>query len=206
MIREELVSYALAFASFLLQSDVAKKIDRIILFGSVSRGDFNKESDIDIFVDSLEDIEKDVYKELYLFLKSEVQKRWELKGLKHEISLKIGKLDEWTPLKRSIVSNGIILYGKFKEAPDKMEHYNFFEISFDNFKRKKKIMLWRKLYGYRQKVNGKEYKKEGLVYLWNAKRLEKGLIVPAGKSKEANDFLHKEKINYTIREVWSDNV
>ena len=205
MEREELIAYVMNFASFIVQSDIGKHVDRIILFGSVARDDFDKESDIDIFVDTSKDIEKEIKGILLLFLKSEIQKKWELKGLKHEISLKIGNLNEWT-LKRSIITDGIILYGKFKEFPDKIEQYYLLELGFNKFKRSKKVALWRKLYGYKQKVSNKNYVTKGIVNEINGKRMEGCIFIPVEKAKNILDYLHKEKIKYTIREIWSDNL
>jgi len=62
MKNNELVSYAMDFASYLaLKVD---GIDRIVLYGSVVRGDFDENSDVDLFVDSCEKIEKKVEKSL----------------------------------------------------------------------------------------------------------------------------------------------
>ncbi len=52
MNRYELIAYAMDFCSFLLKSEMANEIKKIILFGSVARGDFDSESDIDIFIDT----------------------------------------------------------------------------------------------------------------------------------------------------------
>ena len=49
----ELISYAMDFVSFFMQN--SKNLDRIntiILFGSVARGEANKKSDIDLLVDT----------------------------------------------------------------------------------------------------------------------------------------------------------
>src|SRR3989338_1271167 len=101
MKKEELIAYVMNFASSIIKEKIGKDIDRIILFGSVARGDFDKESDIDVFIEGEKDIEREIENLLSIFMKSEIQKKWELKGLKNEISLKIGKLNEWE-LKRSI--------------------------------------------------------------------------------------------------------
>ena len=58
----------MSFASFLIDSRIGDKIDKIILFGSVAKGDSGKESDIDIFVDTRMRIEKDINKLLGLFV------------------------------------------------------------------------------------------------------------------------------------------
>ena len=108
MERNELISYAMDFASYLALK--VADIDRILLFGSVARGDFDDESDIDLFIDA--DLNpKEVQPILGLYELSEENKKYKLEGIKNKISLKIGKLDEWK-LKRSIISNGILLYGK----------------------------------------------------------------------------------------------
>ncbi len=113
MNRNNLIAYAADFVSFLLDSDIFKRINRIILFGSVARGNFDEESDIDLFIDTKEGIEKEVRSILHLFQDSEIQKKWNLKGLENDLSLKIGDLNKWK-LKRDITSDGIILYGKLK--------------------------------------------------------------------------------------------
>ena len=60
----ELISYAVDFVSYLLQNIKEKdlaNIKSIILFGSVARGEAGAESDVDVFVDSLDEkIEKNV--------------------------------------------------------------------------------------------------------------------------------------------------
>jgi len=100
MKRENLISYAANFVSFLLDQ-FQTDIDKIVLFGSVARGDFDDESDIDLFVDTKKEIQKDVLKTLSFFRMSETQKKWELKGLKNELSIKVGDLNKWK-LKRDI--------------------------------------------------------------------------------------------------------
>jgi len=205
MKKEELIAYVMNFASFIIKEKIGKDIDRIILFGSVARGDFDKESDIDVFIESQKNIEKEIENLLLIFMKSEIQKKWELKGLKNEISLKIGKLDEWE-LKRSIISDGILLYGKFEEFPDKMKQYVLFELKFDKFNRNKKVSLWRKLYGYKQKVENKSYLTNGLVSKIGGKKMASGIIIPGNKTKEILDFLNKEKIKYNIRDIWTDKI
>lgn len=45
------------FLDPLLQSDVADEVARVVLFGSVARGKFEPESDIDVYVEALEDVE-----------------------------------------------------------------------------------------------------------------------------------------------------
>jgi len=206
MNRETLISYAASFASFLLDTRISKKIDNIILFGSVARGDFDEESDIDIFVDTDKEINEDVERILNLFKESEIYKNWKLKGVENEISLKVGKLKKWS-LKRNVISNGIILYGKYKEMPEDIKYYLMIKLSFRNMHRNKKISLWRKLYGYTQKIGQKKYESIGLINELGGKKLEKSLIiVPMEKRNELIKFLNRNKVNYSINEIWSDNL
>lgn len=205
MKQKNLIAYALNFTSFLLDTaEVSHKIERIILFGSVARGDFTENSDIDIFIDTKEDIEKEVEKTLNLFIMSQAQKLWEMKGLKHELSLKVGDLNHWQ-LKRSIISEGILLYGKVKQTPEDAEFYVLLQPSFKALSRKRKLALWRKLYGYKQKVGKKFYHSQGLLSASGGKRIESGLLVPARRENEVRNLLRKNKVHFTIRELWSDS-
>ncbi len=193
------------FASFLLDEKISQGIDNIILFGSVARGDFDEESDIDVFVDTKKNIEEEVRKVMSLFNQSEIQKKWELKGIKNEISVKVGDLSKWR-LRRDIITDGILLYGKFKDLAKDIEYYLLLTLSFRKFKQSQKVKLWRKLYGYKQKVGKKIYHSKGIVDISGTKRLENCLIVPMKNKKEILDFLNKEEIKYSVNEIWSDNI
>ena len=205
MKKENLIAYAMNFASFLLDEKIAKDIDNVILFGSVARGDFDDESDIDIFIDSKRDIEGEVNKTLSFFNQSEMQKKWELKGVKNDISVKVGELSKWR-LKRDVIADGILLYGKFKQLAEDVEYYLILTLSFKQFKQSQKVKLWRKLYGYKQKIGKKVYHSKGLTDKLGAKRLDNCLAIPVKNKKEILDFLNKEKINYSVREIWSDDL
>ncbi len=201
-----MISYALCFVSFLLDSKASKKIDKIILFGSVARGNFDKESDIDIFVDSTEEIKNEVEKQLKLFKGSEIHRKWKLKGIKNEISLKCGKLEDWA-LKRDVLSDGITLYGKYKDVPKDAKYYLMIKLKFSKMERKQKIKIWRRLYGYAQKVGTKRYESRGLVSTLGGKKIEKSLVlVPMENRGEIIRYLNREKIDYEVREVWSDTL
>ena len=68
------------------------------------------------------------------------------------------------------------------------------------------MKLWRKLYGYKQKVGKKTYKTEGLTEKLGGKRIESGILIPAKNRKEILDLFSKEKIKYTVDEIWSDTI
>ena len=51
----------------------------------------------------------------------------------------------------------------------------------------------------------KVYINKGLIKKLEGKKLERGVIaIPSLNAEEFKDFLHKNKINYKLYEVWSD--
>ena len=116
MKQNKLISLALSFASFLIERI---NVESIILFGSVAQNNFDSESDIDIFIDANDKNKEKIENLLELYKKTEEYEKFKLEGIKNEISLKIGRLNEWKDLKRSIISGGLVLYGNYKGKPDK---------------------------------------------------------------------------------------
>src|SRR3989344_3785390 len=157
--KNELIAYAMDCASYLISK--IEDINKIILHGSISRGDFDEDSDIDLFIDTNNKNAKNkIEKILENYYKTNKFKEWELKSIKNPFSLLVGKLDseEWKSLKRAIMNIGIILYGKYKSNAEKINQYALF--SFENIKPdKKRISIFRKLFGF--KMKNKKY--AGLV-------------------------------------------
>lgn len=174
--KPNLISYGMDFASFLMQKIKNKdSVKNIILFGSVSRKEEEETSDVDIFVDvNIENLglEKEINQILNRFLDSTKYKNyWKLLGIKNEIKLTIGKLDDWEELKPSIVSNGITLYGKFK-SDIKGKHKTLFV--WENVAPNSKRVLFNKqIFGY--KYGKKSYM--GLLQKYSGERLGKGCIL-----------------------------
>ncbi len=205
MKQESLIGYALSFASFVLDSKIGKNINRIILFGSVARGDFTEESDIDVFVDTEKDIEIEAEKLLILFRSSRTHESWKLRGLKNQISLKIGNLKKWS-LRREVISSGILLYGKYNDVPDGVKYYLMIKMDLRRIKQAKQMRIWRKLYGYKQKIGKKIYTNNGLVESLGGEKLGKAIIiVPMETRLEILELLKKHKIKHTVYELWSDS-
>lgn len=207
MERSELISFAMDFVSFLLRdASIAKEVEKIILFGSITRNEFDEKSDVDLFIQvskKNKKLEDRIRRRLNLFNKSKEMDEWRVFGIKNDISLKMGRLEEWKSLRRSIISDGITLYGKYKELPKKLKQYTLFSLKLGNISRNKKIKIWRKLYGYRQKVGKKIYSSEGLIKRFNGKKLGRGtFIIPIEHAQEVIDTLKKEKINYSMSELW----
>lgn len=202
--RTELISYALNFTSFLLDSPIAEEIRKVILFGSVARDDFTEESDIDIFIDAPQEIEKEVEKVRSLFELSQANKYWKLKGIAQELSLKVGNLDQWQ-LKREVISSGVLLYGKYTELSKQAEYYMLITVNVKDKKAAAQVKLWRALYGYRQKMGKKVYHSRGLLAECNGEKLGKALIiVPMENRQKIIALLKKHRASYTLHELWSD--
>src|SRR3989339_2234231 len=139
----KLIAFAQDFCSYLLQNLGGEKIKQIILFGSVSRGEENKNSDIDLFIDVIEEkIESNILTIKDEFYNSaKFKKYWSLLGIKNEINCTIGKLEKWGELKRSIGSNGIILFGKYKEKAEEGEGYSLIKV-FPTANRNHNVLIW----------------------------------------------------------------
>jgi len=181
-----LLAYAIDFVSFLIERSDISYINRIILFGSVSRSEASEESDIDLFIDVIRN-NKHIKNEIEVikekFLKStRYENYWLLKDIKNEIKPIIGKLSDWKELKNSILSNGLVLYGKFEEIPAKVTHKTIF--SWENIKpESKRVLLSKRLFGY--KKGKKNY--EGILQRYNGERMGKGMIII--ETASANIFL-----------------
>ena len=198
----EIIAYTTSFVSFVLK-DLNNLVKEIILFGSVARREFDKKSDIDLFFDvnkeEIKKVENIVKKSLSKFYKSKIHEIWKLKGITKNISIKVGVLDEWK-LKRSIISDGIILYGKYKESPKNIKHYLLINHKPIKYITKRNRII-RKIIGRKEK----DYNKKGLLEDIEGKIISKRtIIVPIGKSKELIDIFNKEKIDYRMFEIWSD--
>lgn len=203
MKKNELIAYASSFAAFLLKDKtIGNNISRITLFGSVARGDFDEESDIDIFVETNLN-EKLLQKQLDLFNKSRLNEYYRLSGIKNEIVLKVGQLKKWKGLHESISENGIILYGKYEEKPKELKHFTLFKISVERRKFSLKVKIWRKLYGYKQKAGKKTYVSKSLLQEFDSVKLSKGIfLVPFFNRQKMLDFLDKNKVKYEMFEVY----
>lgn len=198
MEQNKLISLALNFASFLVDR---VKVESIVLFGSVAQNNFDSESDIDLFIEADKKNESKIKSFLELYKKTEEYEKFKLNGIMNEISLKIGKLDEWKDLKRSIMSGGIALYGSYKGAPEKLNHKILFTLNIEKLKRAEKIRIWRKIYGYNQKAGNKTYAFKGFA----EKKIGRGaFMIPNEKFEELRKYLGKNKVKYCFFDIWTE--
>lgn len=197
--RAKLIALGYAYLSYLFrEKDIQEKIKAMYLFGSVARGDFDKESDIDIFIDVEKTNEAFIKKAHQSALKKLYAiegKKWELKGIFNPFAIKIGNLDEWD-LKESVIREGIILFSQ--SSGIKMQKYLLFSFA-PITEAKKRIRVIRQLFGRMEK----EYQEQGLVQKYNGKILSpRVFIVPALALKEITQFLAEEKVQYEFEEIW----
>ncbi len=78
----ELIAYAMDFSAYLVLK--IKNIDRIIVHGSAARGDFDKESDIDLFVDTRKKVENEIEKAKENWKGTSKFREWKLKGVERD--------------------------------------------------------------------------------------------------------------------------
>jgi len=198
----ELISYAMDYASFLVQNlKEVDKIKSIILFGSSARGEATKSSDIDIFIDVYSEskiLEKNINKIKDDFFDSRKFKDyWSLLNIKNEINVIVGKLDDWK-LKDSMLGSSVVLYEKYspKLEGGKNKILLYWEVIRNNSKR---VMLNKKIMGFSH--YGKKYK--GLLEIYKGIKLGSNvLLIPA---EELNLFLkefRRFKVNVRIKRIF----
>lgn len=195
-------AYASYFISYLLTNlkDV-DKIDNIILFGSVAKGDYTKNSDVDIFIETKKGnakFSKEILSILNEFYKSREALYFKVKGVENKINLIIGKLNEWGEIKKSIDGTGIVLYGKYVPTGIKGKKYAL--IFWDNIGKNRGAFL-NKLYGF--KVKNKFYK--GLVEQLNGKKCGKSnIMVPIQHKEEILKLIKHYKVNAKIIDIYAE--
>lgn len=192
-------AYASYFASFLLNEikDLSN-INKIILFGSVARGEAGKESDVDIFIETKNNkkIELEIRKILDKFYKTREALLFKTKGIDNKINLLIGKIEDWPKLKKSIESSGILLYGPYSASDKNGKKYVI--ISWDKIERNRGAFL-NKIYGF--KVKDKSYK--GLIEVLKGKKIGKStLMLPIEYREQIFKLLKKYGVSAKSMEVY----
>ena len=169
-----MLGYASYFVAFLLTNLKGKeKICRVVLYGSHAMGTANKESDIDIFIETKEKkLEKSIKGIEQEFYKSREAMIFKSKGINNRISIKTGTLETWQELYKSIASTGITLYGPY-EATHLPSGVNHMVIFFWEKVGKNRGAFLNKLYGV--KINSKKY--SGLLQKINGKKIGKSSIM-----------------------------
>jgi len=128
-----------------------------------------------------------------------------LKNIDIPISFIVGSLNDemWKGIKDEIASSGIILYGTYKELPEKVSHYILFSYSLNNLKRKEKMKFIRTVFGYSLIKNKKEYKQKGILESIDGKKLSSNaLLIPSKESLKIKKIFSEFKIKYNVFESW----
>ena len=205
----DLISYAYDFISYFMLQPSLKKypIRRIVLFGSVARGDYATKSDIDMFID-METLDKinllsrEIEKIKTNFFESDRMKKWNKLNIANNVNVTIGELEEkkWDDLRRSMHSHAMVVWDRFfdREIKD-AKPYAIMKWSIGVKDVNKRVTLARKLYGYKQK--GKLY--NGLLKEINARLIAKGVIlVPIEHINRLRELLGDMKIRYNLIDVF----
>lgn len=206
-----LISYIYDFLSLVFEDVNLKNIiHNVILFGSVARNEFDKYSDIDLFFD-VKDISKE--KEIESSLKTSLKsfetislKKWRLKNVNYPINFIVGNLDneKWSSLKADIISNGILLYGKYEKLPETIKHYALIYFSTKKMKKKDLMKLHRLLFGYKNIKNKKKYIHKGYIEKRSITKLNSNvLLCPLIELTELKKIFSKFKITINIIEIWT---
>lgn len=198
-----LKNYASYFVAYLLSnSKNIENMERIVLYGSAARDEAVKESDVDIFVEvrkKTAKFEKDLKEAEKKFYESREAALFKSKGIDNKFSIKIGKLQEWKELYKSIASTGIILYGPYeaKELPSGVKH---FIIVFWEKVGKNRGSFLNKLYGF--KIKNKHYL--GLLEKCDGKKIGKSCIMlPIQYKKDIFKLIREHKVKAKVLEVFS---
>lgn len=193
-------AYASYFTSYLLANLKGKEnIEKIILFGSATRNEATKESDVDIFIEIKKEnqkIKNEIEKILENFYKSREALLFKSKGIDNKINLIIGKIDKWRDLKKSIESTGIVLYGRY--ISNNLNGKKHIIIFWDKIEKNRGAFL-NKIYGV--KIKGKHY--SGLIEKLAGKKLGKSnVIIPVENGDEFLKLVKAHKVHAKVLEVY----
>ncbi len=205
--RNKIIAYVQSALSFIFsESGLWKKpaIKRIILFGSSARGEATEESDIDLFIEPYSPKDENFVKNkvafaLRQFRQSRLYTEWGLRGVKNELQVFVSTLEKSSDLQRSLIADGIVLYGEFITKLDFQHHLL---ISFMPIKQKsKRYRIDRYLFG--RKEMGRAY--TGVVQqLGGIKVNSRAFIVPSQRAQQVLKKLREEKVDFALRDFWSE--
>ncbi|MDO8740993.1 MAG: nucleotidyltransferase domain-containing protein [Candidatus Woesearchaeota archaeon] len=205
----DLVSYAYDFISYLSLQPFFRKyaLNKIILFGSVARGDFTKKSDIDIFIDVLSTNKIDLFtreieKTKTSFFESERMKKWNRLNISNNFNVVVGSLkdEKWSDLRKSMQTHAMSLWSGFFIMEKKgLKSYALVRWVTGAKNTNKRVSIARKLYGYKQK--GKKY--TGLLEETSSKTVGKGVaLIPIEHVNRLRKLFDGLEVKYSLMDVF----
>jgi predicted nucleotidyltransferase len=185
-------------------------LETVILFGSASREEMHKKSDIDILLifGSAGDPELGEEGKLVHKIAGEIEKIHELDNPFSFVFMNRNeKLDSdflW-----EVAKDGNVLFTRPELILGKKDNLNpaaFISYTFGNIPAKNKMYVKRRLYGYQVKSihQGKEYlsKGEGIIEKHGKKMGRATFIIEAAYVEEILDLFMEKKVKYKLTKIW----
>ncbi len=199
-----IVAYLLDIVRLFFDS-CKEKPRSIIVYGSIVRGEEDKESDIDLFIDCQEDTQ--YIREKFNSAIESIKKRdlWKIRGINYPVSFVCDDINKskWIPLKHEMMRDAIVLYDKFKELPKGLENHLIIRYDLKDVAEKEKVRISRKLYGYSIIKKKKKYAQRGLVEKYEGIKLGRGIfIIPTTQFGNIESILKVKGIKLKIKECW----
>lgn len=206
MERKQYAMTAVAFLMGKLEQGKLEKIRTVILFGSVAAGTATEKSDVDLFFDvpatlnEQKEIKKTLEKAASDFYLSQEGLKFKMIGMENQVSVYVGKVEEWKELQSSMEGSAIVLYGRYFSNEPVQKHHEI--IYWESPKSLARGAFLNKIYGYR--VGKRAY--PGLIEKLGGSKIGKSAaIIPVQKRAEFIQTLDKYRVDYKIVDMESEH-
>ena len=203
----------LPIIDFISRAKEIPNLKVVVLFGSVTKGEFHKKSDIDMLLlfnakqnPEIGEEGKTAHK-----IASDVLTAH---NVPHSFSFVMENINDPhldTQFLRTVVNEGIIIWALpetkiLKEKHPNMEPSTIFSYSLTSLTPKDKMAVHRALYGYKveKTVKGKKYCNEtqGIVGEHGEKLGDGVIMVPSREAKAVTLFFRSRNVKYKKKEIW----
>ena len=203
MRQQDLISLAYDYLSLLTARVGTAKIRRVVLFGSAARDEADKESDIDIFIDTTDKIDHEVERATKSFDVIR-ESRWDIKGVRNPLRPICGDLEtkRWAELREEMEDHGILLYGRMETGALKEQYLVSYDLQ--GMAQNKKMKLIRTLHGYSTRKDGKTYSHKGLIEKTGGARIgQNAFLAPTCSKKTIEETFDKTGAKFQMRKMMS---